>query len=126
MYVYILYLTFVYHSKDFSPEEPCSAVHLEKHRYALMKCEENFYLGLVVKNPTIVTRTKDGKTPSVEYLEDELEDSVLQAIIRRCYHLFKVLFCSHLSFYIYIHVISLILCFDMFYHITSLYFLWYL
>lgn len=45
----------------------------------------------VVKNPS-VARDLDPITnkPSTEYLEEELEDSVLQSIIRRAYSLFRV------------------------------------
>jgi hypothetical protein len=76
-------------TREFSPDEPTTAVHCKKNRYAFHTCEPNFFLGLVVKNPTITTRTKDGKEPMIDYLEDELDDSVLQAIIKRCYALFR-------------------------------------
>lgn len=110
---------------DFSPEKPCESVVCEKHRYAFLQCEPDFWLVLVsvlltccvdlhllsvtcvralvqvVANPFIThppaagaaAEKKTGKgaaSGDVEYLEDELDDAVLQAILKRCYNMFRV------------------------------------
>jgi len=61
-------------------------VRCEKQRYALFQPEPEYWLILVINNPT-VKDSADGKT---QYLDDELDDAVLQAIVRRCYSTFKL------------------------------------
>jgi hypothetical protein len=72
-------------TRDFSPDEPCEAVRCEKSRYAFLEAEQDFWLVLVVQNPVVVH-----KSDPPEYMEEELEDSVLQAILHRCYKMFRL------------------------------------
>ena len=86
-------------TREFSPDSLCESVHCQQHRYAFAQPEKNYWMVLVVKNPTIVTKDATGSGSKkdagasvlhTEYLEDELEDSVLQAILHRCYSLFSL------------------------------------
>lgn len=93
-------------TRDFSPDRPCEALHCEKHTQAFYECEKDFWLVLVVKNPKKVqsnpsddedshdgsnaSNDKEDTNGECEYLEDELDDAVMQAIIRRCYHMFRL------------------------------------
>jgi hypothetical protein len=83
-------------TRDFAPETLCESVHCEKHRYAFLQPEPNYWMVLVVNNPTVMSKEAQAKKDAAEgavtteYLEEELEDSVLQAIIHRCYSLFAL------------------------------------
>ncbi len=81
-------------TRDFSPETLCESVHCQQHRYAFAQPEKGYWMVLVVKNPTIVHKSdsskKDAPPPTTEYMEEELEDSVLQAILHRCYSLYSL------------------------------------
>lgn len=85
-------------TREFSPDSLCESVHCQQHRYAFAQPEKSYWMVLVVKNPTIVTKEAAGaggkkdaaSVLHTEYLEDELEDSVLQAILHRCYSLFSL------------------------------------
>ena len=74
-------------TRDFSPDKPCEALRCEKTRHAFFECEKDFWIVLVVNNPYVV-KGKDKSNP--EYIEDELGDSVLQAIVRRAYSNFRL------------------------------------
>eukprot|EP00455_Lapot_gusevi_P005608 TRINITY_DN12406_c0_g1_i3.p1 TRINITY_DN12406_c0_g1~~TRINITY_DN12406_c0_g1_i3.p1 ORF type:complete len:497 (+),score=115.53 TRINITY_DN12406_c0_g1_i3:65-1492(+) len=73
-------------TRDFSPDQPVEAMHTEKHRQAFYECEKNFWIVLIVENPTYA---RDNKSPP-QYLEDELDDSILQAIIHHAYSMFAL------------------------------------
>jgi hypothetical protein len=76
-------------SRDFSPETACESVHCAQNRYAFSQPEKGWWMVIVVKNPTIVSRDAKG-VATTTFLEEELEDSVLQAILGRCYSLYSL------------------------------------
>ncbi len=78
---------------DYSPEKPLEAMHTEKHRYAFFECEKDYWMVLVVENPRVA---KDAKSAPV-YAEDELDDSILQSLLKHAYSLFSVRFVFRLS-----------------------------
>jgi len=49
-------------TRDFSPDSLCESVHCEQHRYAFAQPEKDYWIVLVVKNPTLIT--KDAKKDS--------------------------------------------------------------
>ncbi len=101
-------------TRDFSPTEPVRAVRCEKTRYAFFTPEPDFTFVLVVNNPAyaLTVLPAASHTPRVrliwwpscarvcacrllkgataEFLEDELDDAVLQAIVRRAYALYRL------------------------------------
>jgi len=76
-------------SRDFSPSALADSVHCDERRYAFYQPEPDYWMVLVVNNPTVTTREKNGAVHTV-YQEDDIDDSVLQAILRRCYCLFTL------------------------------------
>mmetsp|Transcript_1187 Transcript_1187/g.1692 ORF Transcript_1187/g.1692 Transcript_1187/m.1692 type:complete len:583 (+) Transcript_1187:70-1818(+) len=73
-------------TRDFSPDKPCEALRCEKTRHAFFECEKDYWIVLIMNNPSIV-KSRNG-TPV--YLEDELGDSCLQAIVKRTYATFRM------------------------------------
>jgi hypothetical protein len=78
---------------DYSPEKPLEAMHTEKHRYAFFECEKDYWMVLVVENPRVA---KDAKSAPV-YAEDELDDSILQSLLKHAYSLFSVRLVTHVE-----------------------------
>jgi len=74
-------------TRDFSPDKPCEALRCEKTRHAFYECEPNFWIVLIMNNPYV---HKDRNKTSPVYLEDELGDSSLQAIVKRTYATFRM------------------------------------
>jgi len=76
-------------ASSFSEEIPCEAVHLQKSRKSFFNCEPHIWIVMDVKNPYITRVSKESGT-EIEYLEDELQNSVLQSIIQQAYSMFKL------------------------------------
>ncbi len=68
-------------------------MHTEKHRYAFFECEKDYWMVLVVENPRVA---KDAKSAPV-YAEDELDDSILQSLLKHAYSLFSVRLVTHVE-----------------------------
>jgi len=61
-------------TKDFS-DKPANSLHAQKCRYAFHEAEPDFWIALVIRNP------EKGDGPQFEYLEEEIEDQVLHALL---------------------------------------------
>jgi len=76
-------------TRTFSPDGLCEAVRREKHTCAFYNPEPNFWVVMIVKNPFIIKTAKDGKA-TYQYFEDEVDDALLQSIIRQSYKMFRL------------------------------------
>eukprot|EP00658_Telonema_sp_P-2_P007525 TRINITY_DN12807_c0_g1_i1.p1 TRINITY_DN12807_c0_g1~~TRINITY_DN12807_c0_g1_i1.p1 ORF type:complete len:189 (+),score=38.43 TRINITY_DN12807_c0_g1_i1:80-646(+) len=78
-------------TKVFSPDKPCSAVHLEKQRHAYLECAPGVWCVLEVNNPVDA-----GAEGEAMYQEEELDDLWLQSLLKQSYDFFR-LFHGNLS-----------------------------
>ncbi|XP_025082631.1 vacuolar fusion protein CCZ1 homolog [Pomacea canaliculata] len=69
-------------------EIPCQSVHTQKTRQLLLQPEAGFWVVMTVSHP-FQEKTKDG-TPYLEYREDDVQDSVFQAVLDLAYKMFKL------------------------------------
>mmetsp|Transcript_13129 Transcript_13129/g.20822 ORF Transcript_13129/g.20822 Transcript_13129/m.20822 type:complete len:843 (-) Transcript_13129:31-2559(-) len=74
-------------TRDFSPEQPCEALRCEKTRHAFFEAEPDFWIVLIINNP-YTYQDKNKTTPT--YLEDQIADESLQAIVKRVYATFRM------------------------------------
>mmetsp|Transcript_23066 Transcript_23066/g.55849 ORF Transcript_23066/g.55849 Transcript_23066/m.55849 type:complete len:495 (+) Transcript_23066:155-1639(+) len=74
-------------TRDFSPDKPCEALRCEKTRHSFYECEPDFWMVLIMNNPYVF---KGRNSTQPVYLEDELGDSTLQAIVKRTYATFRM------------------------------------
>jgi len=76
-------------TSTFSPDRLCESVRREKHTCAYFNPEKDIWLAMIVRNPFISRTAKDGKV-SHQYFEDDLDDALLQTIVRQAYKMFKL------------------------------------
>jgi hypothetical protein len=70
-------------------EKLCNSVHREKQTVCFYNPEPNIWFILMIRNPYITRTSRDGKT-TIQYLEDEVDDILLQSIVSHCYKTFKM------------------------------------
>nr|XP_033808393.1 vacuolar fusion protein CCZ1 homolog isoform X1 [Geotrypetes seraphini] len=76
-------------TRTFSPSKPAKSLHTLKNRQFFHEPEENFWMVMVVQNPTIEKPSKDGR-PVIEYQEEELLDKVYSSVLQQCYRMYKL------------------------------------
>lgn len=72
---------------EFAPSKRCEAVHTQKTRQLYLNPEPDFWIVLIVRVPATY-RTQDGKT-TAEYHEEDVQDTVFQAVLKQAYTMFK-------------------------------------
>jgi len=86
----------IHFTSTFSPDRLCDSVRREKHTCAFFHPEPDAWIVLMVRNPYVSRTGKDGKVKQ-HCFEDELDDSLLQIIVRQAYKMFK-LFCGPIQY----------------------------
>lgn len=80
-------------ARIFSPTAPCENVHSQKNRLVFYEAEPGYWLNLCIELGTIRRPSKgsDG-TPRIvtEYMEHELHDTVISALLRQAYGMYRV------------------------------------
>ncbi|XP_005998421.1 vacuolar fusion protein CCZ1 homolog isoform X1 [Latimeria chalumnae] len=76
-------------TRTFCPTKPAKSLHTQKNRQFFHEPEENFWMVMVVRNPMIEKSNKDGK-PLVEYQEEEILDTVYNAVLQQCYSMYRL------------------------------------
>ncbi|KAF9915331.1 vacuolar fusion protein ccz1 [Lobosporangium transversale] len=80
-------------ARIFSPTAPCENVHSQKNRLVFYEAEPGYWLHLCIELGTIRRSIKgaDGKYRVViEYLEHEIHDAIVSALLRQAYAMYKV------------------------------------
>ncbi|KAF9923252.1 vacuolar fusion protein ccz1 [Linnemannia zychae] len=80
-------------ARVFSPTAPCGNVHSQKNRLVFYEAEPGYWLNLSIELGTIKRTVKgtDGKPRVItEYLEHEVHDTVVSALLQQAYAMFKV------------------------------------
>ncbi|CAM9898124.1 unnamed protein product [Lampetra fluviatilis] len=76
-------------TRTFCTEEPAQALHTQTNRQLFLEAEENFWMVMVVSNPTLEKQEKDGPRTR-EYQEEELLDNVYKAVLQQSYSMYKL------------------------------------
>ncbi|KAG0370787.1 hypothetical protein BC939DRAFT_448659 [Gamsiella multidivaricata] len=80
-------------ARIFSPTAPCENVHSQKNRLAFYEAEPGYWLQLCIELGTIKRSVKgsDGKNRIItEYLEHEVHDTVVTALLKQAYAMYKI------------------------------------
>ncbi|KAF9399953.1 vacuolar fusion protein ccz1 [Mortierella sp. AD011] len=80
-------------ARIFSPTAPCENVHSQKNRLVFLEAEPGYWLHMSIELGTIKRSIKgaDGKYRVItEYLEHEIHDTVLSALLKQAYGMYKV------------------------------------
>ncbi|KAG0379347.1 vacuolar fusion protein ccz1 [Mortierella sp. AD032] len=80
-------------ARIFSPTAPCENVHSQKNRLVFYEAEPGYWLNLSIELGTTKRTVKgtDGKPRVItEYLEHEVHDTVVSALLRQAYAMFRV------------------------------------
>ncbi|KAF9537778.1 vacuolar fusion protein ccz1, partial [Mortierella hygrophila] len=80
-------------ARIFSPTAPCENVHSQKNRLVFYEAEPGYWLNLSIELGTAKRTVKgtDGKPRVItEYLEHEVHDTVVSALLRQAYAMFRV------------------------------------
>ncbi|KAG9069798.1 vacuolar fusion protein ccz1 [Linnemannia hyalina] len=80
-------------ARIFSPTVPCENVHSQKNRLVFYEAEPGYWLNLSIELGTAKRTVKgtDGKPRVItEYLEHEVHDTVVSALLRQAYAMFRV------------------------------------
>jgi len=70
-------------------DRKCESVRREKHTCAFFNPEQDTWVAMMVRNPYISRTGKDGKATQ-QFFEDEVDDAVLQTIVRQAYKSFRL------------------------------------
>lgn len=112
IFIDVSFFSLSHSNRTFSPTKPCDVVHTLKKRMVFYNPEPNFWIVMVglqsfllffvkISNlfwnlsfqhlmvPTQQKEVKDGSNPT-EYLDAELHDVVVEAVIRQIYRTFMV------------------------------------
>jgi len=68
----------------FSPDKPCSAVHLEKQRHAYLQCEPGIWCVMEVNNPIVTTNGEP------VHQEEELSDLWCASLLKQSWDYFRL------------------------------------
>ncbi|XP_003745876.2 vacuolar fusion protein CCZ1 homolog [Galendromus occidentalis] len=74
-------------TKVFSPHKPCEVLHTQKTRQLFLEAEPDYWIVLTLNLPS-QQRTRDSQTV-VEYLAEDVQDPVYQAVLHKLYILFR-------------------------------------
>ncbi|KAH7050524.1 hypothetical protein BKA57DRAFT_491835 [Linnemannia elongata] len=80
-------------ARIFSPSAPCENVHSQKNRLVFYEAEPGYWLNLSIELGTAKRTVKgtDGKPRVItEYLEHEVHDTVVSALLRQAYAMYRV------------------------------------
>ncbi|OAQ29057.1 hypothetical protein K457DRAFT_522595 [Linnemannia elongata AG-77] len=80
-------------ARIFSPTAPCENVHSQKNRLVFYEAEPGYWLNLSIELGTAKRTVKgtDGKPRVItEYLEHEVHDTVVSALLRQAYAMYRV------------------------------------
>ncbi|KAF9364163.1 vacuolar fusion protein ccz1 [Mortierella sp. NVP85] len=80
-------------ARIFSPTAPCENVHSQKNRLVFYEAEPGYWLHLCIELGTIRRSVKgaDGNNRVItEYLENELHDTVISALLKQAYGMYRV------------------------------------
>ncbi|KAF9586200.1 vacuolar fusion protein ccz1 [Lunasporangiospora selenospora] len=80
-------------ARIFSPNGPCDNVHSQKNRMVFYEAEPGYWLHMSIELGTIKRAVKgsDGKQKIItEYLEHDIHDTVVSALLRQAYAMFQV------------------------------------
>ncbi|KAL3878000.1 hypothetical protein ACJMK2_035641 [Sinanodonta woodiana] len=69
-------------------DQPCESLHTQKHRQILLEPEKNFWVTMTVTVP-FTEKTRDGQV-YVEYHEEDVQDSVMEAVLKQAYRMFTL------------------------------------
>lgn len=76
-------------ASTFKPSVPCEVLHTQKSRQVFLNPEGRFFMAMTVSIPYSQKMLKDGKVV-VEYFEEEIQDQVLQAVLKQAYSMFRL------------------------------------
>ena len=76
-------------TSTFKPSTSCEVLHTQKSRQVFFNPEGRFFMAMTVSIPYRQRTLKDGKR-AVEYFEEEVQDTVLQAVLKQAYSMFKL------------------------------------
>ncbi|OXA56758.1 vacuolar fusion protein CCZ1 homolog [Folsomia candida] len=77
-------------AQTFNSKEPCDSLHTLKLRHVYYQPEDGYWFILVLSVPSVVKSSPDG-VECVEYLDDQIQDTVFHAILKRLYEKFVLL-----------------------------------
>ncbi|GJJ77154.1 hypothetical protein EMPS_09513 [Entomortierella parvispora] len=80
-------------ARIFSPNAPCDNVHSQKNRLVFLEAEPGYWLHMSIELGTTKRTVKgaDGKHRTItEYLDHEVHDTVLAALLKQAYGMFRV------------------------------------
>lgn len=75
-------------TETFSPDRPCEAVHTQKQRQLYIQAEKDYWVVMTVSIP-YSEKIKDGQMYH-EYHEEDVQDSVFEAVLHHAYKIFKL------------------------------------
>ena len=76
-------------TSTFKPSTACEVLHTQKSRQVFLNPEGRFFMVMTVNIPYNQRILKDGKR-AFEYFEEEVQDQVLQAVLKQAYSMFKL------------------------------------
>lgn len=85
------FLTLLY--RTFSPSQPTQNVHSQKNRMIFLQPEPGFWIHMCVELGILRKQIKDSKGKEklvTEYLDSQLNDNALEAVLKIGYEQFKV------------------------------------
>ncbi|KAI1315194.1 vacuolar fusion protein ccz1 [Mortierella claussenii] len=80
-------------ARIFSPIAPCENVHSQKNRLVFLEAEPGYWLHLCIElgKTRRSVKSEDGKSRIItEYLEHEIHDTVVSALLKQAYGMYKV------------------------------------
>ncbi|GJQ77233.1 hypothetical protein Trydic_g14902 [Trypoxylus dichotomus] len=75
-------------TSTFKPSCPVNSLHTQKKRQLYFQPEESFWMVMTLSTP-FIDKTKDG-TPTREYIENDIQDNVYEAVLRQTYAMYKL------------------------------------
>lgn len=75
-------------TETFKPITTVSSLHTNKTRQLFFQPEKYYWVVLTIYLPSVI-KTKDN-TQNVEYLEDDLQDNVYEAVLKQAYYMYRL------------------------------------
>ncbi|KAK9709082.1 Intu longin-like domain 2 [Popillia japonica] len=72
----------------FKPSCPVNSLHTQKKRQLYFQPEEGFWMVMTLTTP-FIDKTKDG-TSTREYIENDIQDNIYQAVLKQTYSIYKL------------------------------------
>eukprot|EP00927_Polykrikos_kofoidii_P009346 TRINITY_DN13892_c0_g1_i1.p1 TRINITY_DN13892_c0_g1~~TRINITY_DN13892_c0_g1_i1.p1 ORF type:complete len:502 (-),score=67.28 TRINITY_DN13892_c0_g1_i1:119-1624(-) len=70
---------------------PLRSIRTKQLSFSVLQAEPHIWMVLAMRHPQIGTTQNQGQAPEPCYDDDSIEDSTLQAILRNCYSVFRLL-----------------------------------